>query len=224
MTNTYQQPEYLKEYLDNLNEPAHIHVIQTRSEELSKGRLAGDIVLHPGNKVVATVVLTDNNESGTDSRKASFTPISFFREWMVRNFVDGLPIIKDRSRDPDSEIARRAKKFNGEYEGVEYCEILNYICFLHILALYDTPVVLPVVLPVTLSFALGNYKNGLDFGNLIALRKTPMHLCLFDLYSRYVTDEVESSYSLSVTNPEFGPDYIVEEDMEKRIFNLKEIR
>jgi len=233
-TNSNDLPEYLQIYLADREVPLasgleearqyttaqYVKIVQSSSTELLKDRSVGDVILTPTNEVIAPVILTADGAPTTESQRIPFTPLSFFVEWIIRNPINVEPFVRERSRDPNSEIARRAKSFDksvntlpypeepdNREKSIKFCETLNYISFLHLDG-FDS-------IPVIISFSVGSYKNGSSFGALANLRKAPMYHCIFELYSKYTVAKKGDYYSLTADNPQTGPRYVKEEDMDR---------
>ncbi len=232
--NNNDLPEYLQLYLADQKAPLatgleearqfttaqYIKIVQSSSTDLLKERSIGDMILTPDDDLIAPVILDTEGKPTTESQRIPFTPISFFVEWIIRNPLNVEPFVRERSRDPSSEIASRARSFDksintlpypeepdNREKSIRYCETLNYISFLHLEGFNSVPVIV--------SFSVGSYKNGSAFGALAGLRKAPMYCCIFELYSKYTVAKKGDYYSLTADNPRQGPSYVEQGDLQR---------
>lgn len=175
-------PNYLQKYvtedtsLDNLKEHRvvpRLKIIQATSDtELKKTFGEGTVIVRPGDAMICKY----EAEPGF----FHFVPLFFFVEfakWADLRATSG-PMILDRSHDPTSQLAIKAKDFtkrNEMYDGHDklpenernyyrYVEHLRFIGMIY----GDHPL---VGTPVTLSFERGEWGQGKNFISAVTLRR-----------------------------------------------------
>lgn len=214
-------PAYLKEYSDNVEgvdqlsefvRPPRIKMIQkSASDELLDKFSVGDCVIMP-----QEILVCSKGESIT------FTPIYFFPEWIIRNpwALKDLPMIHDRSRDPQSEIAKRARNRDTWFEDIEgtsndknggkphqrqYVEVLNFIGMIHgVEGLENTPVLF--------SNSKGAWKHGSNLASMVKMRGQSIYACNFKLTSKAFEGSGNTYYAMEPSNPEETPFVETEEE------------
>jgi len=175
-------PNYLQKYvtadtsLDNLKEHRvvpRLKIVQATSDtELKKSFGEGTVIVRPGDAMIC--------KYQDEPKSFNFVPLFFFVEWAkwadIR--VSSGPMILDRSHDPTSELAIKAKDFtkrNELYQGHDklpenerhsyrYVEHLRFIGIIY----GDHPL---VGTPVTLSFERGEWGQGKNFISAVTLRR-----------------------------------------------------
>ena len=127
------------------------------------------------------VVIPQMIKVGGDGEPFSFTPIYFFPSWACWNPLKmkaTLPAIREWSTDPNTEVARKARKFikepcpeNAELQ-LRYCEHHSWYCMIHdVEDLKDLPVIFP--------FVRGGISASQNLIGLIQTRKSPKYACRF---------------------------------------------
>ena len=227
----------LEEILES-SRPPFVKIVQDQSTELrAKGFSVGDVLLTEDDFCIADIIKNETGQATKQSERVSFTPLSFYREWICRNPLNVKPFIRERSRDPNSVIARKAKsfdqsisnEFHPDHPGdpkkmMKFCETLNYISLLHGVEGYEDKVVI-------VSFSVGSYKNGKDFGTLLSMRRlpngasAPYYMCNFELFSEYSTStNGDVYYALQASNPSTGPGYPPKEDIARNHQMFKDLK
>lgn len=198
----------VKELLSYIT-PPRLKVIQNQKTEKYKDFEAGDIVLAP------QAILFAKKE-----QPFNFVPLLFFPEWATANpweLKDKLPMFVkgSRTRDPESEVARKAR--DGDLRGADKCldEHSNVMkskdgkdCYVkHIEFL--TYIVMIVGhkeftgFMVTMSFAKGEHKVGASFNLKVVARGCKMWACVFE--GKVPKDERRNSdgawFGIDVDNP-----------------------
>ncbi len=169
--------KYVKEddSLDTLKEHRvvpRLKIIQaTTDDELKKNFGEGSAVLRPGDALIC--------KFEKDPESFDFVPLFFFVEWAKwRDLRGSGPMVLDRSHDPTSEVAVKAKSTETReelYEGHDklpeaerltyrYVEHLRFIGIVH----GDHPL---AGTPVTLSFERGEYGQGKNFISAVTMRR-----------------------------------------------------
>lgn len=190
--------ETVKQFL----KPGRIKTIQSNRTADFNDCEEGSVIITP------TKILVAKNEE-----RFWFVPLLMFAEYCTVNPIQTkgtLPMIRARSLDPMSEIARKARdpdlrkkdvcpentKFN-----LKHVEYLVYICWI-----VNNPELAGT--PVVLSFSGGEHKQGQMLANLLAARKTPRGQA--SIYSNVFQGVVPKQkrhaeggdwYGINVTNP-----------------------
>jgi hypothetical protein len=243
---TNQLPEHLKLYyaqmggqklptgLEDIGHnilPSYIKVVQKMArQELLDQFSVGDIIMVPENMLLGPVQRNDAGQALSESTRVPFTPLFGFDEYVVCNPATlsksgQIPFIRERTRDPNSEIAQRAmswedgarqrpypEKPNDPKLFIKYMQCLNFICVLHLEGLQDKP--------VQLSFTSTNFKNGRNFTSQIQMRGIPMYHCIFELYSKYQSDGSNDWYGMHVSNPTNFPAFVQSSDEAEKYLSL----
>lgn len=122
----------------------------------------GDVVLAPNNEIVARL-----------DESFIMTPIFFFPEWIVTNPQGSELWIAERSLDPRSVIAQKARDPNKRKEPVDgsrdkfktYMEVHHFVVGLH-----ETPTSVGENMVAVMSFMSAELKTGSAFSTLIRSR------------------------------------------------------
>jgi hypothetical protein len=140
------------------------------------------------------------------------TPLLFFPEfiqWNPMQAKGSAPAIVDRSTDPNSRIAQRARSGNrtDPYPGnqqwfISYVEHLNFVC-----VLFDEAGDQIGEKPIVISFARGEHKAGREFASLVKSRRKPIFGCRFKATVAKRSNEKGNWYGFDLTNAddEIGP-------------------
>lgn len=170
--------------------PPFVKVIQKMTKPpLSEKFEVGDVVVVPNNELIAKIQHDEKTNRPLNTGNVfSFTPLFFYPEWVAWNPIQAQPAltaIRDRSTDPNSVLARRArdrrlwsepcpempKDRDGKPLHVRYCEHLNFIAMVNVPALANMPVVF--------SFARSEHRSGTNFLSLIKMRKASIYGCQY---------------------------------------------
>lgn len=194
----------LKHYI----RPPRVKVIQSMSsDELKQKFGVADTILVPDNVLIMEAARDGKgNVQPGNTQPFLFTPLFFFTEFCVWNpleMKDQLPAIRERSTDPNSAIAKRARDWNNktmpcpenpEHE-CEFCEHMNFI--IHIQNYPE---------PCVMTFSRGEFKAGVNFATLAKLRKqgtgVPLYANVFAANLTYRQGKKGSWYGLDVSNPD----------------------
>lgn len=214
-------PDYLKvegdHSLDGIKQyvrPPRVKVIQGTSDEKLKQLFGvGDVVLVPDN---ICVISADRDNKGNvvvgTTRPFIFTPLFFFNEFCLWNPIQTkgkLPAIRDRSNDPNSAIAARARDFKNrempcpedpKYNCV-FCEHMNFI--IHIAGQPEHCI---------LSFLRGEFKAGQTFAALLKVRNVPMYANIFEAHLAQRKNDKGEWFGLDISNPSGGTSPFVGEE------------
>jgi len=194
--------------------PPRIKVVQALSSRLHElGFDTGDCVVVPQNLMLAPI---EQIEKGGKTRPGEagfpfhFVPLLFFVEYCLWNPLEtreSLPMIRERSYDKDSEIAKRARdpklrtmlcpefpEKDGKQLHCRYVEHLNFIVLLqdeHELA----------GVPLLLSFSKGEHNQGRQLLALMKLRKVPICGARYVGQVRHRTPSGKDWFGIDINNP-----------------------
>lgn len=167
--NQIERPAYLANVpaydLSQMNQyarPPRLTVVQALSgPPLKPPFREGDIIVTPQMIKV-----------GDEQTPFSFTPIIFFVDFLCMNPVQmrgQLPFIRERSFDPNSTVAKKARAFvkepcpeNKEHQ-IKYVQNLNFVCIIHSEDISE--------MPIAMSFNRGTFKVGQSMIGLIQDRR-----------------------------------------------------
>lgn len=187
--------------------PPRLKFVQPQSNaELKREFHEGDLIVVPQRRLVAEM-LYDNNRPTGQGGVIEFVPLFFYPEWLVFNPITmpNLPTIRDRSREPKSDIARKAKNPNArrevcpenDKEEIRYIESLNFLVHIrNVDFLWGTV--------VCMAFQSGEHKVGMKFAGDIGLRRTDIYGCIFHATAGHRIKDKYNWYGYNVTNPPVG--------------------
>jgi len=188
--------------------PPRLKIVQRQSgESLLEIANPGDVLLSPLN--VAVVALNRDAKNAPVKPEDSgfhFTPVFFWPEYVTWNPLETrgqLPAVRERSLDPKSDIAKKARNprmREEEIDGfvVRHCEHLNYLIVAEDLAASND-------VPVLLTFARGEFVAGAKLAGLIQMRRAPIYACRFYTSIRLRVNNKGSWYGLECENPRDNP-------------------
>lgn len=194
--------ESMKQYIV----PPRLKIVQkTASDELLSVFNNGDVLITPGNLVVARMGTNEKGKITGEGMPFRFTPVFFFPEWCVWNPIelkDKLPMIRERTVYPNSPIAQKARSQSLRYEKhpddaslqLRYVEHLNFIIMLEPTHEYGGQ-------PLVMTFCKGEHGSGQRLCSAIAMRKAPMYGCVFEGVVHARSNAKGDWYGLDVRNP-----------------------
>lgn len=209
------------ENLDQYIRPPMMKIIQKMSaDELVDQFGVGTVIVQPQSQVLAG-----------KEQPLLITPLFQFTEWVVVNPIQlkDLPSIHDRTIDPKSPIAVKAKNRNTWYEDIpgrineetgnpwqrRNVENINFVCMVHnVEEVKDTPVVF--------SFSKGRWRDGSDLCMKIRQRKAPIYGCVFELTSVLRENASGNFWGQTVANPTQHDAFIQDEEQYKLFKELHE--
>lgn len=166
--------EHVKDYIT----PPRLKIIQKQADdELLERFNTGDVVIMPAQALVAQY-----DKENPD--KFHFVPLFFYPEWCTWSPYEmrgKLPMILERTLDPKSELARKAKapklrQESMQYEGQDimarHVEHLNFI-----ISLYGHPLGVDNMI---LSFQKGDHGAGIRFNSLIKMRDASIYGAVYE--------------------------------------------
>ena len=178
----------------------------------------GDYIATPDN---SPIVLMDGNEV---SEVFHFVPIFYYPEYVLRNpsiDIPHLPFVRDKTFDPNSEIAQRAMSREEEKnsfpcpEGEEFkCVYMVHQNYVLILLDHNQSI---GELPIVHSFSGGEAKTGNAFRRLLKARKAPIYATRFQAcISLHSSKKLANKkwYGLDISLPEDGNAWVPKEQYE----------
>jgi len=186
--------------------PPRIKVVQKQARtDLLDMFGVGDVIVVPANIVVTEMGRTDKGQPTGEADPFFIVPLFFYVEWCTWNPLElkgKVPAIRDRSFDPKSALALKAKSSEHRKELIpgekdlymRHVEHLNFIVML-----YDHPTLGGA--PVVMTFARGEHFSGRGLCNLIKLRKAPLYGCVFECHLGHRENEQGDWWGLDIINP-----------------------
>lgn len=180
--------------------PSRIKVVQDKRTDAYKQYKPGSVVLTPQGIVVAEI-----------GQPFWLVPIFFYSEYCTINdyrLKDQKPMIRERTLDPNSIIARKSRSNDTRFEkdpdfGPDKDFKMRHTEFLVFLSIIvRTPGL--AATPVALSFSRGEYGAGQNFASLIdARRPRPIFGCVFQgTVSETPRKNAQGDwYGIDITNP-----------------------
>lgn len=206
-------PAHLQQYtgetgLENLKQyvvPPRLKIVQDQSGDQYKDFNTGDIILVP-----QMIMIAESGQPFYITPIFTYTEFCIWNPWILKGQI---PIIRERSIDPKSDIARRsrnketwfatcpeapqAKQKDEKYQ-LRYCEHVNYICSLEAgHEMSGTPFVI--------SFHHSGFFDAQKWASLITMRSNNGRIPIFA--GVYEAKSVERSNNqghwmgLDITNP-----------------------
>lgn len=196
--------------------PPRIRVVHSMSDDSVTDMFGvGDVIAVPSMTMIAE--MKRNNKGKPISNKGfNFTPLFFFVEWVTWRAIGSIDTpVADRSFDPRSELARKARsprlREEKTNEGdVRHIEHLNFI-----VQLDDIDIE-----PIILSFARGEHTAGSKFCGLLKSRNAPIFGCVFhaDLSER--KNDKGSWWGMDIVNPVDASPWVTNEKSFSRFKTL----
>lgn len=210
--------EMLREFIT----PPRLKVIQkTANPELLSQFGEGDIVLFPDVALFAEMKRESDRSPKSEwvGSPFRFTPVFFYAEWVTWNPIQmkgTLPSIRERTLDPKSQLAMKARNRDLWQEPcpenpqlkMRHSEHLNFI-----IAVHDGPY---AGTGISMTFARGAHFAGTRLCNLIKMRKAPIYACVFEARSVYQKNQQGDWFQLQADNPsqDSGPPWVTKEQLE----------
>lgn len=198
--------------LEDFSKPPRLFIVQALSGPPIKPPFAdGDIIVVSGSKII---------KIGNFETPYSFTPLYFFVDYLALNPNSVKPFIKDRSFDPNSIIAKKARAFIREQvvggspdQVIKYVTNLNFIHIIHNEEIGE--------IPVHNSFNRGTFKVGQSLIGLIQDRRDAVDVPFTHRYraiSRMIQGKGTTTFpALDIKN---DPEPFVTEDQYHRYEKL----
>jgi len=180
--------------------PNFLKVVQPSSRDPYKPpHKEGDLIITPQNQKIVSL-----------EESFHFVPIFFWYEYTIQNpiQVKGLDFIREKTLDPNSAIAMKAKNQNPKArafpcpENGDYnCSYVEHMNFLWVLLDHNETI---GISPVVMSFFNTGWKNGMTLKELIKARSSQcqyMYGCQFRGFTARKSNDQGSWYLVNVMNP-----------------------
>lgn len=189
--------------------PPRLKIVQKSADDTLKEKYSeGDIFVTP---FMQTIYEPARDDKGRiieeDIIPFRFTPLFFFPEWCCINpyaLRAQLLFIRDRSTDPESEVARKARNRatwtepcpDDTSHDMRYSEHLNFIIKLenH-----------PFTEPICVTFARSEHSSGRKLCNLIKMRNAPIFGNVFTATLGHRSNALGDWWGLDIENPAENP-------------------
>lgn len=195
--------------------PPRAKIVQPQSgAELRKEFPEGSVIMQPGNVMIAPMTFDEATKRyGDSSAPFTFVPLFFYPEYFVFNPINltQLPTIRDRSTDPKSDIAVRARaKATWEApcpedttgkEKIRFTEVLTYI--IHVTSVPEL-----WGKPLSMTFMRGEHKTGVKFSGDIMLRKADLFANVFQANTSQRIKDRFNWYGYNITAPMQGSQWV----------------
>lgn len=199
--------------MDSFSKPPRIFVVQALSKPpLKPPYKDGDIVVSGAGKFI---------KIGDLETPYSFTPVLFFVDYLALNPNSVQPFIRERSFDPASTLAKKAKAFTREPcpgqaadQVIKYVVNLNFIVIIHNEEIGE--------MPVHQSFNRGTFKIGQSLIGLIQDRRNTKHIPYCHRYQA-ITRMIPGKGQTTFPAPDIKNDpipFVLDEDAFKRYEKL----
>lgn len=199
--------------MESFSKPPRIFVVQALSKAPLKPPFKdGDIVVSGAGKFI---------KIGDFETPYSFTPVLFFVDYLALNPNSVQPFIRERSFDPASTIAKKAKAFTREQlpggasdQVIKYVTNLNFIVIVHHEEIGE--------IPVHQSFNRGTYKIGQSLIGLIQDRRDTRHIPMCHRYQA-ISRMIPGKGTTTFPAPDIKNDpipFVVDEEEFKRYQKL----
>jgi hypothetical protein len=197
--------------------PPRVKVVQkTAQAPINEHFNTGDIILVPNMFRLAEMEYGSDHKPKQEGPSLKFVPLFFFPEWIAWNPIEWKgtqPAVHERSTDPRSAVAVRAKTQNNRSEVVgkvdgkdifrNYCEHLNFVVKFIGEEAPDEPCVM--------SFSRASHKHGSNFARILHQRKADIFGCVFEGFAKFEANAKGDWYAINVANPADGGAWVTDE-------------
>lgn len=140
--------------------------------------------------------------------KWKFIPLFFYPEWIQTNpmALANAPFIRERSFDPRSELARKARTKETWFEPCPEdpkLQIANRECLNFVVMPYDHPTLSGTM--CVLTFARANFRDGSNLASMIKIRKAPIFGQVFEASAAQRENAKGAWWGLNISIPEDTP-------------------
>lgn len=173
--------------------PPRLKIVQAMSKEPFDQWAKGTVVVVP-----QMVVFADADVATKKGTPFKFVPIFFYPEWVQTNPLSKSPFIRERSLDPTSDLARKAKNRETWVEThpedpslvVTNREHLNFVVMP-----YDHPMEGTLCV---LTFARANFRDGTNLAAMIKMRKASIFGQVFEANTKERSNDKGQWYGLDL--------------------------
>jgi len=152
--------------------PSFFKIVQSQSHELKETHDEGTLIVQPEHFVIVNF-----NKEKKQSDDVYFTPLLWYPEFTIHNPFGHAEFIRERTLDPDSEIAYKCRSRNPKIRQFECpeqvndrdntCKYVEHLNFVITLRSHNEEI---GVKPVILTASIGEWKSGANLLSLINAR------------------------------------------------------
>lgn len=207
-----QKPEGL-ESLEGYTRPSFAKIVSPQSHSLKEKFDEGTLISLPEELAIVTY---DKVEKRSES--VSFVPLLFYAEFTIQNPYQHKTFIREKTFDPDSEIAQRCRSRNKDARTFlceeqpdppnnmcSYVERLNFVVILldHNEDFGEKPIVI--------SCSVGEWSSGSRLISLLQNRQTPNIYAsnIFEFFIEQHTNAANTWFGWNFSNPATGKERFV---------------
>lgn len=195
--------------------PPRAKIVQPQSgAELRQAFPDGSVIMQPGNVVIAGMEFDEATKRYLgNGNPFTFVALFYYPEYFIFNPIKltQLPTIRDRTTDPKSDIAQRARNKNlweapcpedttGK-EKIRFVEVLTFI-------IQVTSVEEMWGKQVSMTFARGEHKTGTKLCSDIMLRKADIFANVFQASTAQRVKDRFQWYGYNITSPMQGSQWV----------------
>lgn len=201
--------------------PPRAKIVQPQSgAELRQAFPEGTVIMQPGNVLIAPMPFDEVTKRHLNAGLSfTFVPLFFYPEYFIFNPIEvpTLATIRDRTTDPKSEIAQRARNKNlweapcpedtsGKHK-IRYVEVLTYM--IHVTSV-SQPAEIETLWgkPISLTFMRGEHKTGTKLSGDIMLRKADIFANVFQANTAHRVKDRFNWYGYNITAPMQGSQWV----------------
>lgn len=201
--------------------PPRAKIVQPQSgAELRQAFPDGTVIMQPGNVLISEMPFDAvTRRHLTESLPFTFVPLFFYPEYFIFNpiAITSLPTIRERSTDPKSEIAARARNKNlwtmpcpEDTTGKEVCRFVEVLTYVVHISSVSEPALIDALWgkPLTMTFARGEHKTGTKFSGDIMLRKADIFANVFQANTAQRVKDRFQWFGYNITAPMQGSQWV----------------
>ncbi len=204
------KPDYLGADVEGVEElsqyitPPRVKIVQKSADSsLLEEFGVGDVIVTPLNTLIIEQERTAKGQPTGEAPPLIFTPLFFFVEfcaWNPYELKGTVSAIRERSLDPQSDIARKARNENTRFEPypdkpelqIRYVEHLNFLVWIHDEKTED---------PAILSFSRSSHGDGRQLSTFIKMRKASIYSCVFEGWLDHRDNDQGDWWAFTIENP-----------------------
>lgn len=186
--------------------PPRLKIVQKQADPaLLELFSEGDVILIPSMTLVSEMGRDDRGKPTGTAQPLRIIPVFFYPEWCTWNPIQMKgqgPAIRERTQDPSSVIAQKARSRDLRYEphpekpdmNIRHVEHLNFLCMMF----NDSRATGE---PFVVSFSRGEHNSGRRWAGLIRMRRAPIYGCVFEMHVSFRQNNLGSWWGFDVANP-----------------------
>ncbi len=185
--------------------PPRLKVVHGMSdEEVRKVFGVGDVIIVPTMQLVAPMKRHARSGQPVSSPGFLFTPLFFWVEYCTWDDITQRgkgPAVMERSLEPSSDIAVKARSPNRRFEKIDENRTIRHVEHLNFLVQVEDDELPPAIM----SFERGDHTAGAKFCGLLQSRKAPIYGCVFQANLSERKNDKGQWWGLDIANPDDGP-------------------